>query len=230
MSSSKESSSYFRPEFFAFLRDLAKNNNKPWFTQHKSTYETAVKAPSLQFVREMGAPLSRLSRHLVADARPVGGSMTRIYRDIRFSKDKSPYKSQVGIHFFHERMNDEEGGCPGFYLHLEPGTSMLAAGVWHPAPEAVKRIRDAIANDPGPWKKVRASVPMMGGESLKRVPPGYSPEDPFADDLRRRDFVGSIPLTDDAVTSSKFGATFLADCRRLNPLNQFVAKAAGMPW
>jgi len=80
----------FRPEFFRFLRDLAKNNNRPWFQAHKSTYESEVLTPSLAFVEAVAPKVAAISPMLVGDARPVGGSLMRIYRDVRFSKDKSP--------------------------------------------------------------------------------------------------------------------------------------------
>ena len=94
-----ERSKYFTPEFFAFFGELAKNNNKEWFTKNKERYEKAVQEPSLRFIRDAGQRLQKISSYVVADAKPFGGSLSRIYRDIRFSPDKSPYKTEVGIHF-----------------------------------------------------------------------------------------------------------------------------------
>src|SRR5438445_13385912 len=96
-----EKSTYFTTEFFAFFRDLPTNNNKEWFTKSKERYEKAVQEPSLRFIRDAGASLQKISPYIVADARPLGGSLSRLYRDTRFSPDKSPYKPAVGVHVCH---------------------------------------------------------------------------------------------------------------------------------
>src|SRR3954462_3466837 len=114
----------FTPELFAFLRDLADNNDREWFTTNKARYVADVQEPALAFVEDVGMRLPEVSRHFVADPRPTGGSLFRIYRDVRFSKDKSPYKTNIGIQFrFTERSAD---GTPvtgvdrrgGGYFHL----------------------------------------------------------------------------------------------------------------
>ena len=105
----------FTPEFFRFLRELEKNNNRNWFEANKARYETAVRDSSSAFVRAVGPKLSSISPHLVADPRPVGGSIMRIYRDVRFSKDKSPYRTSVGIHFMHDQTAGREDHLPGFF-------------------------------------------------------------------------------------------------------------------
>src|SRR5213593_3331169 len=111
---------YFTKGFFGFLKELKKNNNREWFTKNKGRYEEEVQEPSLRFIRDLGPRLKAISPYLVADPKPFGGSMTRIYRDIRFSRDKSPYRTTVGIHLSH---SGERGKMhlPGLYLHLEPG-------------------------------------------------------------------------------------------------------------
>src|SRR2546428_7683160 len=95
--SSKSSGSYFSPEFFKFLKGLARNNDRVWFQKNKQRYERYVLAPSLRFIKDAGAELRAVSPYLVADPRPFGGSLFPIYRDIRFSKDQSPYKTNVAI-------------------------------------------------------------------------------------------------------------------------------------
>jgi uncharacterized protein (TIGR02453 family) len=230
MSEAAPAGPYFTSRTFAFLRGVARHNNRPWFEKNKPRYEAEVRDPALRFVREMGPKLAKFSRHLVADARPVGGSVSRIYRDLRFSKDKSPYKTNLGIHFFHEDVDRRGESLPGFYLHVEPGECMVASGVWHPAPPSLRRIRDAIAAGGAPWRHLRASRLALSGESLKRVPPGYDTESPFAVDLRRKDFIASIPLKDAELASVGFGSRFLRICAELEPLNRFVASATGTPW
>jgi uncharacterized protein (TIGR02453 family) len=123
MSDASDSDETFTRETFRFLRELAKNNNREWFLKNKPRYEQHVQAPSLAFVRAVGPKLGALSAHLLADARPVGGSIMRIYRDIRFSKDKSPYRTTVGIHFMHDGSASKDDHLPGYFFHLAPGDS-----------------------------------------------------------------------------------------------------------
>src|SRR3989442_15853382 len=123
---------YFTPASFAFLKELEKNNNREWFTKNKARYEEAVQAPALRFIRDAGVKRKALTPYLVADARPFGGSMMRIYRDIRFSRDKSPYRTVVGIHFSHKGAAAKMDSLPGFFVHLEPGESRGMSGGWQP--------------------------------------------------------------------------------------------------
>jgi uncharacterized protein (TIGR02453 family) len=221
--------SCFGPETLRFLRELARNNNRVWFQQNKGRYETDVQAPSIRFIEAIGPRLARLSQHVTADARPFGGSLSRIYRDTRFSKDKSPYKTHVGIHFAHDGATKGEN-LPGFFFHLAPGESMVASGIWHPAPPALRKIRDAIVASPGAWSKVLGSGLTIGGESYVRVPAGYDAHDRYADDLRRKDFYSAHPIVDAEISDPAFEVNFERVCRGLNPLNQFLAGAIGVPW
>lgn len=221
---------YFTTDFFRFLRDLSRNNNREWFTENKPRYESAVLGPAVRFVQEMGPKLSEISPRIVSDARPFGGSVARIYRDTRFSKDKSPYKTAVGIHFSHESAGSSEEHLPGFFLHLAPGESMLYSGVWHPSPGALKKIRDAIVGQGPAWGRIRRAGLEIEGESYARVPAGYDQAHPFATDLKRKDFFASLSFTDAEVTGSRFGSAFVASCKKLDPLNRFVADAMQLPW
>src|SRR3989475_12708384 len=114
-----EKSKYFTPEFFAFFSDLAKNTNKERFTKNNERDGTTEQEPSLRFIRDAGPLLQKISPHLVADARPFGGSLSRIYRDIRFSPDKRPYKTGVGIHFWHPKATGPGATSPGYHLHMD---------------------------------------------------------------------------------------------------------------
>jgi len=229
MSDAKGGERFFGPESLRFLRDLARNNNRAWFLEHKARYESEVQAPALRFVEAMGPRLVKLSPHLLADARPFGGSLSRIYRDTRFSKDKRPYKTAVGIHFSHDGVTTGEN-LPGYFLHIAPGESMVAAGIWHPSLPSLAKIRDAIVGSPPSWGKVLGPGLKIEGESLVRVPAGYDSDHRYSDDLRRKDFYSSHPLSDAEVVSSSFGNRFEATCRTLEPLNKFLAKAVGVPW
>jgi uncharacterized protein (TIGR02453 family) len=220
----------FSPELFRFFRDLAKHNNRAWFQSNKPRYESAVLEPAVQFVRDVAPGVARMSPQMIADARPYGGAVSRIYRDVRFSKDKSPYRTNVGIHFAHSDAESSEEHLPGLYLHLEPGESMVGAGVWRPSPIGLQRIRDGIVADPNAWSRATRATPLTSGESYVRVPTGYDAGHRFAEDLRRKDFVTSVKFSDAEVTSPSFRKKFLGAARRTDPLNQFLAGPLGVPW
>ncbi|MCA1819844.1 MAG: DUF2461 domain-containing protein [Halobacteriales archaeon] len=217
----------FPADTMPFLRAIKAHNGKAWFEANRERYD-AIKEAALGFVEAAGMELRKLSPAIVADARPLGGSLMRIHRDIRFAKDKSPYKTHLGLHFRH-REAGEEHAAPGFFLHLGPGESGVYAGMWHPDAASLARIRDAIVADPGAWKKAKARL-ALEGESLQRVPRGYPADHPLAEDLRRKDFVAVAALSDKDVTAPDFVKRFAAACRTLAPLNAFLAKAVAAEW
>jgi uncharacterized protein (TIGR02453 family) len=226
----KGAKSYFTGDLFRFLKELDGHNNREWFQANKPRYEASVLQAAVGFVSDMGPKLARLSPQIEADARPFGGSVSRIYRDTRFAKDKSPYRTNVGIHFAHANSSKTEEHLPGIYLHLSPGESFVAAGVWQPGPAGLKGIRDAIVAAPTTWARIVTKTPLGGEDSYVRVPAGYDPAHRFADDLRRKDFMASTEFKDTEVTSPKFGGAFVSACRDLDPLNRFLAKALGVAW
>jgi len=220
---------YFTSESFAFLRELSDHNNRDWFTANKKRYESEVRDPALRFISDFAPRLHRIAPRLVADPRPVGGSMFRIYRDTRFSRDKSPYKTHIGIHFFHEKAK-AAASVPGFYLHISAEENFAAAGIWHPDPQSLAKIRSAIADAPPDWKAIkRSKLPIEGG-ALKRPPRGFSADHPMIEDLKRTDFVTSVKLTEKEITGKNFIADFAADCRKMAPLVRFVARSLKLPW
>lgn len=179
-------------DVFRFYVELAKNNNREWFQRNKVRYQESVRDPLLQFVSDVGPHLLRINPHFVADPRPVGGSLFRIHRDVRFSRDKSPYKTHAGLRFPHE--DGKNVHAPGYYLHLEPGSVFAGAGVWHPDSVTLRRLRDAIVADPAGWRRAVSTKGFrercrLGGDSLKTAPKGYDPHHPCIEDLKRKDFV-----------------------------------------
>lgn len=216
---------YFDAETFTFLRELAAHNDREWFAENKERYEESVKEPLLQFISDVGPELRKVSRGIVADPRPSGGSMFRIHRDVRFSKDKSPYKTHAGAHF---SMGKGVHG-PGYYLHLQPDECFLAGGMWMPEPPVLQAIRQRISAKPAEWKKARGSLDQPG-DALKRPPRGFDADDPMIGDIKRKSFTASVPLTDKQVTSSAFMATFVGGCKQISPLMRFLASAAGVSW
>jgi uncharacterized protein (TIGR02453 family) len=224
----KPGKSYFSPEFFKFLKALAKNNNREWFLKNKPRYEKFVLAPSLRFIKDARTSLKAISPYLVADPRPFGGSLFRIYRDIRFSKDKSPYKTNVAMEFWHRRGGKKS--YMGLYLHLAPGESFLGAGIWHPDPATLNMVRKAIVSRPKAWKRVKQTRLKIEGESLKRPPAGFDSNHPFIEDLKLKDVTASVRFSSAQVTGPKFMQEFVDASKKLDPLNKFLAGALGLPW
>ncbi|MBD3163449.1 MAG: TIGR02453 family protein [Candidatus Latescibacteria bacterium] len=220
--------SHFGPALFRFLRDLAANNRREWFTENRTRYDEDVVLPARRFITDVGPHLRKISKKLVADPRPVGGSMFRIYRDVRFSKDKSPYKTHVGIHFRHA-----DGGnvhCPGYYLHLEPGNVFAAAGIWHPEGPTLQSIRTHLAKNRAAWKKAledprfRARF-TLSGDSLKRPPRGFDPDHPLIEDLKRKDHIAVTKIKQADVTASDFLERFIEICGDGKPYMRFLCRA-----
>ena len=182
----------FGVETFRFLEELEQNNERPWFNENKHRYEESVLEPALDFIAAMNARLPAISDHFLAIPKRTGGSLMRVYRDTRFSKDKTPYKTNIGMQFRHERGKDVH--APGFYVHIQGETCFLAAGMWHPERNALEAIRTAIFEHSAKWKRARDNrrfrgVFDLGGSSLKRPPRGYPPDHPYLEDLKRKDHI-----------------------------------------
>jgi uncharacterized protein (TIGR02453 family) len=180
-----------------FLMQLAAHNDREWFKANEKRYEANVRQPALAFVRAMREPLKQVSPHLVADDRKVGGSLMRIFRDTRFSKDKTPYKTNVGIQFRHGVGKDVH--APGCYVHISVEEMFVGFGLWQPEAETLFKLRTAVAEKWDRWSAILAAPEMAGmeqfGESLKRVPRGFDAAHPAAAELRRTSYIASRPLT-----------------------------------
>ena len=223
----------FGPELFSFLVDLRANNDREWFAANRHRYDEYLLEPALEFIDAFAPRLQKISPHFRADARPSGGSLFRIYRDTRFSRDKTPYKTNVGIHFRHERAKDAY--APGYYLHIGPDEVFAGGGVWHPDTAAATRIREAIVADPERWRRATrlgafAKRLQLGGDSLKRVPTWADADHPFADDLKRKDFFGSVRLSEADVLAPGFVDRYAEICRAAAPLMRFLCDALDVPY
>ena len=218
---------FFTPEVFVFLKQLKRNNDREWFAKNKPRFEEHIVKPALAFITAFAPYLGEISPHLVADARPTRGSLFRIYRDTRFSPDKTPYKTHVGIHFAHAKAKDVH--APGYYLHLEPGSCFAAAGIWHPDNRSLTKLRTAIVNQPDEWKRAKGKL-ALEGDSLKKPPRGFDPEHPFIEDLKRKDFITSTQLSDDSICSAKFLREYATSARKMAPLVEFTTKALGLKY
>jgi uncharacterized protein (TIGR02453 family) len=214
-----------------FIRDLHANNNRDWFLANKSRYETVMQEPALEFIEAFAPSLHAISPNFVASARKSGGSLFRINRDVRFAKDKSPYKTHLGIQFRHK--NGKDVHAPGYYLHIEPRASFVGVGTWHPEPKTLDRIRQSIVEDSSSWKRAAYAKKFkdafeLEGDSLQRAPKGYDPGHPFVEDLKRKDFIAAAKLPDSAVTSETLLRDFTKLCRSADGFMKFLCDAAGV--
>jgi uncharacterized protein (TIGR02453 family) len=225
--------SHITPALFDFLRELKLNNNREWFNANKARYEQVVKQPLLDFIAEFGDFLPEISTHYLAIPKATGGSMFRIYRDVRFSKDKSPYKTAAAMQFRHEQGKNVH--APGFYLHLEPDSVFAGCGIWQPDTQTANKIRSAIVEQPDIWQEAIQDAEFQktfsfGGESLKRPPRGFDVDHPLIEDLKRKDFIGSVELSEQAVCQDDFMANYVEICKAASPLMQFLTEAIGLAW
>lgn len=225
--------SYFTRGTFDFLRDLTENNDRDWFQANRDRYESRVREPAQRFILAIGEELDRISPHLRADPRTVGGSLFRIHRDVRFSKDKRPYKNHTGIQFRHSAGKDAH--APGLYLHIEPRNCFLGMGAWRPSGPALKRIRTALVERPDDWIAATRSPAFtesfeLGGDSLTRGPRGFDADHPLFEDLKRKDFIAFRAVSQSFFTSDDLVEDTLALAERGRPLMAFLCGALGVPF
>ncbi|MDZ4658441.1 MAG: DUF2461 domain-containing protein [Bythopirellula sp.] len=227
----KQSFPGFPEGLVPFFRELAKHNNRSWFEANRARYEADVREPALAFITAMAGPLSKISPNFVAIPKKVGGSLMRIHRDVRFSKDKKPYKTNLGIHFRHAAGKDVH--APGFYFHVDPQDMFLGAGIWHPDSEALSRIREAIDDDPSAWKKAKANKPFVAkfeltGDTLRRPPQGYAADNAQIVDLKRKDFIGICRLDHEELLEPAILEQTVEAFRTAKPLVGFLCRAVGV--
>lgn len=219
---------HFSPELFGFLRELGENNTREWFDGNRDRYRQAMQEPATRFVLDFGAPLAGISPAFRADPRPVGGSIFRIHRDMRFVKEGGPYKTTLGIQFRHESAKDAH--APGFYLHIEPGNVFVGMGLWRPDGPTTRAIREGMLEDPSGWTKAIAgdafgSRLALEGESLVRAPRGIDPEHPLVEDLRRKDFIAVAHLGEEDVLKPGFLDQVAGTCQAGAPLMRWLCGA-----
>lgn len=218
----------FPDDTLGFLSELTANNNKAWFNDHKPRYEALVREPALAFIECMGEGLSSISPHFRAIPKKVGGSLMRVYRDTRFSSDKTPYKTNIGIQFRHELGKDVH--APGFYLHIAPDGCFVGAGIWHPESQTLNRIRGFMDDNPAAWRKA-LQVPAFArefsleGERLKRPPRGFAADHPLIEDLKRKDFIAIKTIEPTAIHSARFPHSVLGDFRRADAFMRYLCTA-----
>ncbi|HEY5774981.1 MAG TPA: DUF2461 domain-containing protein [Xanthomonadales bacterium] len=223
----------FPKGFFTFFNQLKKNNNRDWFNANKSRYQESVVNPMCDFIRSIAPHLESISPYYNADPRPHGGSMFRVYRDTRFSNDKTPYKTHAACHFRHQAGRDAH--APGFYLHIETDGISIGGGIWRPPAKQLGQIREFIADNPAAWEALgqSADIKRMGGiqgDALQRPPRGYTVDARHIEDLKRKSFYvmtafdAKLALSPALVTESAsvFGT--------VAALNHFINDALELPF
>jgi uncharacterized protein (TIGR02453 family) len=218
----------FTADTIGFLRELAANNQRDWFAYNKSRYELYVLDPALAFIESMGPRLERISEHFVAIPKRSGGSLMRVYRDTRFARDKTPYKTNIGIQFRHERGKDVH--APGFYLHVEPGNCFIGAGSWHPDSSALQKIRQRIAERGDEWERASGSRSFvrnfrLSGETLVRPPRGFDADARHIEDLKRKDFIAIENLSEEAILESGLDGRLARRFESAAPFMRFLCAA-----
>ncbi len=220
----------FSDKAFSFLAGLKKNNNKPWFEAHRSDYEEYLREPSKQFVLAMAALFEEEELPLVAD---VKKSLFRINRDIRFSKDKSPYKTHLGIVFGMKDLGEDEWA--GMYLGMDPKGSSdvecsVGGGVYMPSPAFLKAIRTRIAKDHKAFEKLNNAKSFrtifsegITGSSLKRMPKGFEETHPAATTLKQTEFLYRSKLTKKDLCSPKLPEIVLARTIAAMPMLRYLS-------
>lgn len=221
----------FHPETIQFLRELEKNNNREWFQQNKSRYEEQVLDVALRFIQSMEAPLATIAPRFVALPARVGGSLMRVYRDTRFSPDKTPYKTNIGIQFRHERAKDVHS--PGYYVHIAPDDVFIGVGMWRPGPEPLLSIRQRIAARPAEWRRATGDQAFrrqfrLGGESLLRPPRGFDKGHQCIEDIRRKSFIAIRELKPEDCMKPQFQRTVESSFNTAEGFMRFLCRSVGV--
>jgi len=222
---------YFSQNTFDFLRELENNNNRDWFGANKKRYEEYLVKPAFGFIEGFEPYLKGISCHFDAVAKKVGGSLFRIYKDTRFSKDKTPYKTHIGIHFRHERAKDVH--APGFYLHLSPKECFVGAGIWHPASKELYMIREYLAENFRLWQKILKNKEFAGtfeltGDRLIRPPQGFAKEHPAIEHLKYKDFIAVKHIKPKEALGRNFLANTASVFEKSRYFVKFLSKALNL--
>jgi uncharacterized protein (TIGR02453 family) len=218
----------FRVATLKFLKDLKRNNNKPWFDAHREEYEAAKKDFEI-FIRQLIDHHSKKDKSIASLT--AKECMFRINRDIRFSKDKSPYKTNFGASI---NRGGKKSVFGGYYFHLEPGHAFAGGGIWMPMPGELKKIRQEVDYCFDEFKKIISSKKfksVYGGVDrsdeykLSRVPKGYDPANPAAEYIKLKSFIALCPIADHELTSKELLKKSSTAFETLQPLVEFINRA-----
>jgi uncharacterized protein (TIGR02453 family) len=211
-----------------FLKELAENNNKPWFDENRDNYAKA-KTDFEVFVQTLLGLLSKLEPDL--GNQQAKNCIFRIFRDVRFAKDKSPYKPNFGAYF---SKGGKKANAAGYYIHVQPGGKcFLAGGVWMPEASVLKGIRQEIDYNFEAFstiihqKNFKKLFPKIDGEALKTIPQGYAADNPAIEYLKMKSFVVMYPFPDKDLTSEGFAKQCFETYKAMQPLVDFLNAAIG---
>lgn len=216
-----------------FLEELEANNNRAWFNQNKPRYEQDVLDVALRFIQSMQSPLEGIAPHFVATPTRIGGSLMRVYRDTRFSKNKLPYKTNIGIQFRHELAKDVHS--PGYYVHIQPEEVFVGAGMWRPDSEPLLGIRQRIADKPEEWQRTLSDTAFkrhfkLGGETLTRPPRGFDKDHECIADIKRKSFIAVKNMDVSACLNPRFQQKVETAFKAATPYMRFLCKSVGVPF
>ena len=215
---------------FTFLEELKRNNNREWFAANKDRYEAEVTSPLLDFIVAMAAELETISPYYEAIPKKTGGSLFRVYRDVRFSKDKTPYKTHAACQFRH-RLGK---AMPEFYLHIDTDQIMLGGGIWMPSSEVLFNIRDRIRQKPQQWQNLLDDPHMSSHfeaichNSLTRPPKGFAKDLPFINHIKCRSFFALRREPIEFALQENFVKDVAKTFKASTPLMVFLCKAIGI--
>jgi len=215
-----------KKETLKFIKDVAENNNREWFAEHKDIYEEA-KQDVLNLVSAIIPELAKVDPLISAETDPKKNLM-RIYRDVRFSKNKDPYKNNFGIWF---SAKGKGGNEPGYYLHIQPGKSFIAGGYWMPEAAHLKLIRQEIDYNIDEFKEIIAAkdfkkyFTLGTSNALKNAPKGYDPADPNIEYLKLKSFEATATLTDQELFEPKLVNKLISSFGAIQPLVAFLRNA-----
>ncbi|MEO7041013.1 MAG: DUF2461 domain-containing protein [Gemmatimonadaceae bacterium] len=228
----------FRPAALTFLRSLARNNKREWFEANRERYDAEVKRPLQLLVEEVDARLGEIAPEMVGNPKR---SIFRIYRDVRFSKDKSPYKTNAAAWFYHRDAGHAVGtqavhGGAGFYFQIAPKDCFVAGGIWMPPTAALKTLRETIADDPESLESIlrvpafkRAFGKMSEEAVLKRPPRGFDADHPAGALLRYKSFTVHRDLTEAQVLSPKLPDILAKQYATMLPFVRWLNRVLGLP-
>ncbi len=210
-----------------FLKKLKRNNKKEWFQENRALFD-AANAEFLEFVTGLIAGIAKFDRS-VSGVRAKDCTF-RIYRDVRFARDKSPYKTNFGANIVG---GGKKSGRAGYYLHVEPGECMLGGGIWMPEAPVLMRLRRTIAEAPRPFEKILSAAPFrktFGGlwehEKLKTVPRGFEKDHPAAELLKHKSYVVVHGISDAAVQQKDFSKKAAGVFGTMKPFIEYLNRAA----
>lgn len=214
-----------------FLRELQANNNREWFKSNRTRYEEDVLDVALRFIQSMRAPLEEFAPHFTATPTRMGGSLMRVYRDTRFSNNKLPYKTNIGIQFRHERAKDVHS--PGYYVHIDPDEVFVGVGMWRPDSEPLRQIRERIVARPNEWRRAIGSTAFkrhftLSGQSLIRPPRGFDPNHALVNDLKRKSFIAVRSMPVESCLKPQFQRSVETSFKQATLFMQFLCQAVGV--